>query len=139
MTTYVQARDSIVTLLHTNLSADKPYLPVYWENTTAIDLDMAADPFIRITIEFDDAEQMTINNTPERRVYGDLFITVFTKTGRGTRHVLELFDYLENVVKYRNTGQVCLLTPQAGRKVEQGGWVAHVLRAPFFFDSMVWA
>jgi hypothetical protein len=138
MTSYVQARDSIVSLIHTNIELNLPTLPVFWENTLSVNLDTVGDRLLRVEIDFDDAKQMTINDAPERRVYGEVVFTLMNKVGLGTRDTLVVIDYIENVVKYVNTTKVVFQTPAMGRKQERQGWVSHEFRAPFFFDSMAW-
>jgi hypothetical protein len=134
---YVQARDEIVTMLHADLVINKPGLPVFWENTLQVDLNVVADPFVRIEIDFDDAEQLTINNDPWHRVHGSIYVTVFTKEGGGTRHALELFDYFSNLAKFRLGTKFSSSTPRPGRKTAKQGWVSFELGVPFHFDVTV--
>ena len=56
MTTYVEARDTIVAYLESALSA----LPRFYEDTETVDLDSVGDQFLKICIEFADARQATI-------------------------------------------------------------------------------
>lgn len=139
MTTYVQARDSIATLLASDFSANLPDLPVFWENTLEVDLDTVGDTFMRVLIDFDEAMKMTELGAPEHRVHGEVIFTVLTKEGKGTRHVLVLFDHITNVVKYCNTSKVQFQTPMPGRKDGRDGWLSFDLRAPFYFDTLAWA
>lgn len=136
MTTFVEARDAIVTLIHNALQAQLPDLPVFWENTLTVDLDVVGSPFLRIEIEFDDARQLTINDMPEHRTYGTVFFTVFVKEGTGMRQTLVLFDTLANLVKFKTSNRFVFSTPTPGRRDARDGWVSSELRAPFFFDSL---
>lgn len=134
---YVQARDEIVTMLHADLVINKPGLPVFWENTLQVDLNAVADPFVRIEIDFDDAEQLTINDDPWHRVYGTIYFNVFTKTGSGTRNVLVLFDYFSNLAKFRLGTKFSSSAPRPGRKSARQGWVSFEIGVPFHFDVTV--
>lgn len=136
MTTFVQSRDAIVTLIHTALQAQHPDLPVFWENTLTVDLDTVANPFLRIEIDFDDAHQLTINDMPEHRTYGHVYFTVFAKEGTGSRNALVLFDSLSDLVKFKSDARFVFGVPTPGRRDARDGWVSYELRAPFFFDSL---
>src|SRR5690606_35567562 len=97
------------------------------------------DIFMRVTLDFDDAERMTDLGAPEHRVYGEAVFTVLAKDGTGTRNVLSVFDHIVTLVKYRNTSKVQFKTPMPGRKEARDGWSSFCLRAPFYFDTLEWA
>ena len=136
MTTYVQARDWIVAKASAAFAANHPTLPVFWDNALEIDPDATGSPFVRVTIEFDDARQLTINGVPERRVDGEIVFSIFTKKGSGTRTTLALVDFLETEFKYVTTGPVKTSTPYLAPKDDRGGWVNQDVLVPFFFDSL---
>lgn len=136
MTTYTEARNSIVQLVTETLAVS---VPVFWENTLEIDLDKVGDHFIKVQVDFDDSTQMTINDHPERRVYGEVVFTLMSKGGTGTLTRLGLIDSIENVVSFTRTTKVQFEVPRVGRKQERDGWVSQDFRAPFFFDSLAWA
>lgn len=136
MTTYVQARDWIVAKASAAFAANHPALPVFWDNATEVDPDVTASPFVRVTIEFDDARQLTINGVPERRVDGEIVFSIFTKKGSGTRAVLDLVDFIEGEFKYVTAGPVKTSTPYLTPKSERGGWVSQDVLVPFFFYSL---
>jgi len=136
MTTFVQSRDAIVTLIHTALQAQHPTLPVFWENTLAVNLDTVGTQFLRIEIDFDDAHQLTINDAPEHRTYGHVYFTVFVKEGAGSRSALVLFDSLSDLVKFQAAQRFVFGVPTPGRRDARDGWMSYELRAPFFFDSL---
>ena len=136
MTTFVECRDAIVTLIHTSLQTQHPGLPVFWENTLSIDLDTVGERFIRIEVDFDDAHQLTINGNPEHRTYGTVYFTVFGKEGTGVRETLALFQSLTDVVKFKQDARYVFGVPTPGRRDAQAGWRSYELRAPFWFDSL---
>ncbi len=137
MTTFVEARDVVVTLIHTALQTDRPTLPVFWANTKVVDLDTVGSLFLRVEVEFTDARQLTINNDPEHRTYGMVYFSVFSKEGTGDRATLDLFEYLTNVVKFQRSANYTFLTPRPGRREARSGWVSAELHAPFQFESLV--
>lgn len=134
MTTFVQARDDLAALISTGLAGIG--VPVFWENTLSVDLDKVGDRFIRIEIDFDDARQMTMNDTPIHETIGEIYFTVLTKEGLGTRATLALLDTISAAVKYNLSGRVKTLTPTPGRRDYSDGWYAQELRVPFRFNSL---
>lgn len=136
MTKFVEARDSIVEYLSTNLATDRPALPLFWENTVEVDLDTVGSTFVRIEVEFNDAMQLTINGLPEHETSGLVFFTVFAKQGSGTRSVLELFDYLSDLVKFKRATNFQFTVPRPGRREARGGWASYELVVPFSFNSV---
>lgn len=137
MSTYVEARDAIVTLLNTRFQVDKPDLTVVWDNVASVDIDSVSTPFVRIEIEFDDAKQLTINDVPEHQVYGAVTFTIMTKEGLGTRAILDLMQYLSDVVRYKNLTKCVFETPRPTSRITKSGWVSFDLRAPFFFHTLM--
>lgn len=136
MSTYVEARTAVVTLLNTALGAQYPTVPVFWENTTAVALDKVGERFIKVQIDFDDAQQMTVNGAPHHMTFGTLRLSIFWKEGAGTLTTLQMMDYLTGLTKYKLTGTVTFWTPAPGRKVSQDGWISQDLEVPFRFHTM---
>lgn len=137
MTTFVEARDSIVSLIHTALQNNHPTLPIFWENTLEVDLNAVGNLFVRIELDFDDAMQMTINDIPEHQTFGTVYFTVFMKEGTGTRESLILMQSFTDVVKYQMTPTFVFTTPRPGKKDgPRDGWISQELVAPFWFDSL---
>lgn len=135
MTTLVQARDSLVSHLANHLAVDYPTLPVFYENTTQVDVNTVSSPFLRVQIDFLSARQVSIEWTPQHRTLGELLFSVACKEGHGTREALTLFDYLADLVAFRTVGGVTLGTPTPGKKRPLAGWVTYELYVPFIFDS----
>lgn len=134
MTTFVQARDDLAALISTGLTGIG--VPVFWENTLSVDLDKVGDRFIRIEIDFDTARQLTMNGAPIHETMGEIYFTVFSKEGLGTRATLALLDTISSVAKYQLTGRVKTLTPSPGKKDYRDGWYSQELRVPFRFNSL---
>lgn len=135
MTTMLQARDNIVSLIETDV---KPLLAgrnLYYANTVAVDLGLETELFLRVEIEFEDAAQATVELNPMRRTFGAVYFTLFYREGSGSRVALTTFDSIINVVKNRVSGSVIFKTPVPTRTDARKGWVSQQLRAPFYFDS----
>lgn len=131
MTTYVEARDTIVAYLEGAFAG----LPRFYEDTETVDLDVVGDQFLEICIEFVDAYQATIGTSPIDRTLGFVVLSVFTREGKGSRTALQVFDTLKQATKFRNLGKVQLETPRPGDVERKNGWVNREILVPFWFDS----
>lgn len=133
MSTYVQARDSLISYLDPLVTAALPTLPVFYENTTKVDLDKVGDMFIAISVVFDDAQGLEINASPQTMVWGEVIFKIFTKAGVGTRRSLEVFDALISIMKYKFLSHANTECPTPGKKVTKDGWTSADLNVPFYF------
>lgn len=131
MTTFVEARDALVTLIETDFSGYR----VFYENTTEVDLDTVGDRFIKVEIEFVGAAQASIGQNPADRTYGLLTFSVFTKAGQGVRTTLQVLDTLKNIVRFKNIAKVQLQHVEPGDVERKSGWECRYLHVPFWFDS----
>lgn len=131
MSNYTTTRDYLVQMVVNDLGPQIPGVPIFWENTLSVDLDVVSSPFMRVEIEFDDSSQMTVTGAPKRALHGAVSFTVLVKAGDGTRKVLEIFDTIESVVKFRTSTNCNLGLPLPGAREERKGWVSYEIRAPF--------
>mgnify|MGYP000320669470 FL=1 len=135
MTTYVEARDSLVTLINTSLSTDYPALEVIYENTIKVDMNSVSDMLVLISIDFLGARQATIETRPHSRVLGEVTFRLIFKDGSGTRVALQLFDYLTTLFNSKQIGGVTTRVPSPGKKQIIDEWSSYDLFVPFIFDS----
>lgn len=139
MTTLLQARDAIVSFLSADLSANQPDLPVFWENTLEVDMDTVGERFLRIEIDFDGAQQMTINGPDvHHKTWGLVHCTLMVKEGAGIRTTLALLDYLTTLTAYKYLlgTAVFLGTPMPGPRRAKDGWRSYDLSVSFEFDTI---
>jgi hypothetical protein len=135
MTTYVEARDSLVTLINTSLTTDYPALKVIYENTVKVDMNSVGDMLVLISIDFLTARQATIETHPNSRVLGEITFRLIFKDGSGTRATLQLFDYLTALFNSKTIGGVTTRVPSPGKKQIIDEWSSFDLFVPFVFDS----
>lgn len=134
MTTYVEARDALVTYLHTAWTTAYPTVPIYYEDTVAIALDLIPNgEFVTVSIAFTDNIRQDIDAAPISRTYGEVTVRVFSKAGGGVRRTLSLFDYLTALLKYRTLSGVTLESPVAGKSQSRDGWSSRDLSTDFYF------
>lgn len=135
MTTYVEAREALVTKINADLGADYPLLKVFYENTEKVDVNEVGDQFVEVQIDFLESRQATLEIFPKRRVLGEVTFTFSVKEGQGTKVTLGLYDYLCSRLEHKALGGVVLRTPTVGRKMNRDGWFISRFHVPFLFDS----
>ena len=133
MTTYVQARDALVTYIDATWRAAYPGVEIFYENTRQVDLDTVGDKFVTVAIDFTDTLRMDMDAAPTSRSFGEVSFRLFAKEGVGTRTTLQMFDFLQAAMKYRAVSGVTLQCPTPGPKRSASGWMSFDLDVPFFF------
>lgn len=133
MTTYVQAREALVTHLNTSFTATYPSIPMFYENTTQVNLDAVGNAFVAVSINFTDAMRLNIDSNPKCRSNGELSVRIFAKEGQGVTTSLGLIDYLTDLMKFQELSGVTTETPFPGKKEQKDGWLYTDLIVPFFF------
>lgn len=134
MTTCVEARDAIVAYFNPAWIGAFPAVPVFYENTTQIDLDKVGSGFVTAAVDFTDALQQDIDVAPATRTYGEVVLRLFVKEGQGVRGTLAMKDTLIGLMKYRKLGGVTLECPTHGRKMPpRDGWQSMDIVVPFHF------
>lgn len=137
MTTYVQARDALVSAIHGNFTTTYPAINIFYENTVKVDLDKVSSPFVRIEIDFDDAMQSDIDldPVPGQEVFGTLIVMVLVKEGDGTRTSIALMDYFNTLMAFTGASGVHIGVPRLGRKIAKDAWMSTSILIPFRFFS----
>ena len=131
MTTLVQARDAIVTHIHTMLQAQLPTLPVFYENTVAVDVNSVGDQFLRVSVDFDHTLLATVSSDLVDQVVGTITFQIFTTEGKGARSTLAIMDTLNAQMRHKLLGAATTGSCTEGRKESNSGWVSAELLAPF--------
>jgi hypothetical protein len=132
MTTYVEARDAIVSYFDPAWATAFPNVPVFYENTTQVDLDSVGASFVTVGVDYTDSKRLDIDPAPATRTWGEVILRLFVKEGGGIRSTLAMQDTLTGLMKYRKLGGVTLDCPTPGRKQARDGWQSIDLRVPFY-------
>ena len=133
MTTYVAAREDLITAFNAPWASAWPGVPMYFENTTQIDLDTAPPVFVAAAIDFTDGVRLDIDAAPMSKTWGEVTFRIFAKEGQGTKKALQVFDFLTTLMKYKQFGGVTTDFPVPGAKRWNQGWMSSDLNVPFFF------
>ncbi len=133
MTTYVEARDAIVT--QTELwKLVFPSYPIFYDNTTEVDMDKAGECFLQVEIDFQDSVQsdLDLGNIGTTST-GEIVFNIFYKKNSGTRATLQRLQTLINLFELKNLSGVITEVPRFGQKRKLGNWVSQELLVPFEF------
>ena len=134
MTSYVDARDALVKHIHPAWLAGYPNVKIFYEQTTAVDLDTVGDNFIQVSIDFQDSMRMDIDADPTSKTWGVVTLRLFSKDGLGVRVGLQMFDWLTALMKYKTLAPgVTTGCPRPGKKVSRDGWSSCDLVVDFSF------
>ena len=79
MTTYVQSRESLITAFNAPWASAWPGVPMYFENTTQIDLDTAPPVFVAAAIDFTDGMRLELDANPTSKTWGEVTFRIFAK------------------------------------------------------------
>lgn len=130
MTDYVESRDAIVTYINSNFSG----YPIFYENTTEVDLDTVSNCFVKVQIDYDGAYQASMGSTKVARVQGQVIFKVFAKQGTGTRNTLIVLETLQNLAISHTSAKVQFEFPTPGDKESRNGWESQEFVIPFWFN-----
>lgn len=136
MTTYVQARDTLVGVIDSAWVTDHPGVDIFYENTVRVDVNTVSPLFVKVDLNFNDASQYDIDLIdPSHDVIGELSLTIMVKEGTGVRAKLTMMDYLTGMYKLKVMGGVQTMVPTPGRKTARDGWAGEEIVVPFSFNS----
>ena len=139
MTTRVEARTEIASVLQANLAGNFPGLPFFWDDTVAVDLDKVGDRFVRVNTAFLDTEEMTVDPGREMRRHGVVSIFVFQREGQPQAPAPAVLDTVDTVVRFVPTAKVRFEAPVERRPETRNGWTSRGIDIPFYSDTLAWA
>ena len=133
MTTYVQARTNIVGYLNLAFTTAYPTIPIFYENTTQVDLAAQPDMFVIVELNFVDTDRLVIDPTPLCESVGELAVRIFARDGTGLATTLSMTDYLHTLMSHQQLSGVTMKTAFIGRKSVEVGWMITDLIVPYSF------
>ena len=139
MTTRVEVRTEIASVLQANLAGNFPGLPFFWDDTVAVALDKVGDRFVRVNTAFLDTEEMTVDPGREMRRHGVVSIFVFQREGQPQAPALAVLDTVDTVVRFVPTAKVRFEAPVERRPETRNGWTSRGIDIPFYSDTLAWA
>lgn len=134
MTTYVEARDAIVTRLEGMWHGAYPSVPLMYDNTSVNDVDRLTE-FLGCEISFFGGEQADIGADPILRTHGNLTFVIAVKEATGARKSLARADVLAKSFRFKKFGGVQMQAPHPLPPKDAKGWYITELIIPFYFDG----
>jgi len=129
------ARDAIVGLVATQFPAAYPGMAIAYDNSP-FDWANTPEQFVYFEVEFHDANQINIAVTPKTRDVGFVYVTVFTRTGKGSKTALGILDWFRSTLAYKNSGSVQLREGKPdNHPADLSGYHRASLKVPFHSDG----
>lgn len=119
---YSGVRDALVTAISTFMAASYSSTPVFYDNAVVPDFDTVVAPLLKVSVEFQDAHQGSIEATPMTRIMGTLSLSILDREGKGTKVSLQLGDALGAALAYKNLSGVQTSTMRPGHSEGHDGW-----------------
>lgn len=126
-------RDALVAFIDPQFRSVFPDYTIVYDNGP-FDWNNPPDTFVEVQTEFYDGEQVNLGISPRRRVSGYLYVTVRTRAGKGSRHVLQVLDWFSETLKFAHVGPAQLQAPQPDGNHPVPGWYIEDLKVPFKSD-----
>lgn len=132
------ARTALVTRIESIKSNWTAYpLLVDYANTATVNLSTQADPYLGVSIVYQDGVQIDLSTTPSHRFMGTIVLDAYVKEGAGMRQANELLDFFFPHLHMTDT--VFPFRTMAARFASKGvknGWLCESAIIPFWFDSI---
>ena len=110
---------------------------IEYDNAIAVNQSTQSNPYLCVTIVYQDGYQTTLSKNPGDRVLGTIVIEAKAKEGSGTAQANDLLEHF-----YRKVHMTDTLTPlrtlaaRFASSPARNGWVAQGALIPFWFDSI---
>jgi hypothetical protein len=134
-TFFDDVRQSIVGLLATNFSAAHPGVAIVFDNGP-FEWNNPPATFVHVELEWVDGDQLFLALRPKTRYRGSVQVTVYAKTGTGTKASLNLLGWFANILEYQNAGRARLQHAKLDPAPESAkGWARQSLCVGFHADT----
>lgn len=134
MTTYAEARDTIVGILAPAWAAAYPTVPVLYDNSAPVNRDSVSE-YIFCQISFNSSAQREMGSAPAMRTYGTLAFSLGVKEADGYRNSLVRAGFLSSLYRFKALQGVIFGAPHPVPPSNGKGWFYTGLIVPFYFDG----
>jgi hypothetical protein len=129
--TLTDIRTHLVTALE-SWKASQTNLPVFYENTTEVDINTVAPTFIKANVKISATKKKHIGNPRRSRAYGTLELVIFHRLGQGTLKILQVAESLRDTFENTTTNQIHLEGLDIEDEVPLGEFIYCVVKIPFY-------
>jgi hypothetical protein len=132
MKTWEQARQALYGHFITGWAS---HLPYYIEGHEEPDMSTQAVPFVLLRVNPTRVEQIAmLGNTPPKRAYGEVEVTVFTPFSVGAKTRMQAVDKLAGLLAAVTVGEIVFRSVSVLSLVEGKNWRSQTVVASFFFE-----
>ena len=127
------AQKEIVTWFDAAYRAQYPTVPIVYENQP-FDWNNLPDTFIEFEVRFDSGQQINLGS-PKTRHGGYIYVTVWTKEGKGTIASKKMLDWTDDRLGYKTLATVQIEAPEPDEGSPNKGWHLEGSKFRFYADE----
>lgn len=118
--------------------SDNPSLIVEYGNTIGINTADQKKPYLRVSIVYQDGQQIDLSSKPGHRLIGTLVVEACVKAGTGTSAANKLLGHFYPELQMKDNIEPLrtLAARFASKEAASDGWVAEAALIPFWADSI---
>lgn len=131
-----EARQKIVAHFDQAFAEAFAGVPVEYENRSTVDREAQSKigPFVELTVEVTDAEQITMSDPALERCYGMLVVTVSVPLGSGVARQNKIVEWVLAKFGREDLAGVRFKTGRPGKAWDAQGFHTKPTFVPFWFD-----
>lgn len=124
-------RAALIGAIDASFASAYPGKKIVYDNT-AFDRNNAPDVWVEFEVKFGGGHQIGMSATPKTRVWGFLYVTVWTKDGAGWKQGDVIADWFATQLKYGSFGGVNLQAPEPVDEKGPTGWHLSAIKLYFY-------
>jgi len=138
MTTREQVRTALVNKIEALKSTFSTYtLLVEYDNLVTVNRATQSNPFLCVTIVYQDGYQIDLAANPSHRVLGTIVIEANVKEGSGTSRANLLLEHFYPSIHMKdNLPPLRTYAAKFASRSAKDGWAVQAALIPFWYDSM---
>lgn len=133
----VKIRDALIALVVPSFNVAYPAVKLVTDNAP-FDWNAPPERFVEFEIKTYSGSQIGMQVDPRTRYRGFIYVTVYCRTGLGSKPALELLDWFTATLAYQIvsvTGmRLTLEEPDPGQSQNSKGWYTESLKVSFYAD-----
>lgn len=123
----------IVTWFNAAYVAAYPAIPVVYENQP-FDWNNLPDTFTEFEVRFYSGQQINLGS-PKTRHGGYIYVTVWTKEGKGTIATKKILDWIDAHLGYKTLTHTQIEAPEPNEGPDNKGWHTEGSKYRFYADG----
>ena len=127
-------RQEVVNFVNADFVSAFPAVPIHYDNQP-FETNSPQDLFVTLEIRPYAGFQISMSATPKTRIKGFIYVTCYSKTGSGTVPSLQILDWMETKLGYKNLGITQIEAPSPVEGEILKGWHTEGVKFAFYADK----